>query len=71
MHYILVISAVAREQFLDGGGGGVRGVRQNRERQLDRIFIEFGPRFCPRNKRSLKKNKKGLRRIWTAFLSQK
>jgi len=29
----------------------------------------FGPRFCPRNKRSLRK--KGLRWIWTVFLSQK
>jgi len=34
---------------------------QNLERQIDGIFIEFGPRFCPRNKRSLKK---GFRRIW-------
>jgi len=39
---------------------------QNRERQIDGIFIEFGPRSCPRNKRSLKK---GLRRIWTAFFA--
>jgi len=38
---------------------------QNRERQIDGIVIEFGPRFCPRDKRSLKK--KALRRIWTAF----
>jgi len=41
---------------------------QNWERQIDGVFIEFGPGFYPRNKRSLKK---GLRRIWTAFLSQK
>jgi len=33
-----------------GQGGG-----QNRERQIDGTFIEFGPRFCPRNKRYLKK----------------
>jgi len=26
---------------------------QNRERQIVGFFIEFGPRFCPRNKRSL------------------
>jgi len=32
--------------------------RQNQERQIDGICIEFGPRFCPRNKRSLKKRKK-------------
>jgi len=32
---------VARELFLDRGGG-------NRERQIDGIFIEFGPCFCPR-----------------------
>jgi len=40
------LQAVARELFLDRGG-------QNRERQIDGIFIEFGSRFCPRNKRSL------------------
>jgi len=34
--------------FWTGGGG------QNRERQIDGVFIEFGPLFCPRNKRSLK-----------------
>jgi len=44
--------------FWTGGEG------QNRERQIDGIFIEFGPRFCPRNERSLKK---GLCQIWTAF----
>jgi len=49
---------VARELFLTRGGN----------RQIDGFFIEFGPRFCPRNKRSLKI---GLRQIWTAFLSQK
>jgi len=54
-----------RGNYLWRGGGG-RG--QNRERQIDEMFIEFGPRFCPRNKHSLKN---GLRRIWTAFLSQK
>jgi len=46
---------------------GQRGEGQNRERQIDGIFIEFEPRFCPRNKRTLKK---GLRQIWSAFLSQ-
>jgi len=42
----MIAEAVARELFLDRGG-------QNRERQIDGFFIEFGPRFCPRNKRSL------------------
>jgi len=36
--------------FEQGMGG------QNRERQINGIFIEFGPLFCPRNKRSLKKS---------------
>jgi len=39
---------VARKLFWTGSG-------QNWERQIDWIFIEFGLRFCPRNKRSLNK----------------
>jgi len=38
--------------FWEGGGG------QNRKCQIDGIFIEFGPCFCPRIKRSLKKEEK-------------
>jgi len=34
---------------------GQGGWGQNRKRQIDGTFIEFGPLFCPRNKRSLKK----------------
>jgi len=30
---------------------------QNQERQIDRIFIELGPRFSSRNRRSLNKKR--------------
>jgi len=41
---------------MNSGAETIFGQReQNRERQIDGIFIEFGPLFCPRNKRSLKK----------------
>jgi len=59
MDWSIIISGA---ETIFGQGG------QNWERQIDGVFIEFGPRFCPRNKRSLKKD---LGRIWTAFLSQK
>jgi len=48
--HITEFGAAARELFLDRG--------QNRESQIDGIIIEFGPRFCPRNKRPLKNIKK-------------
>jgi len=33
-----------------------------------KVFAGFGPRFCPRNKRSLKTKKRGLRRLPIAFV---
>jgi len=48
---ILLIHKVSGAGTIFGLGEG----GQNRERQIDGVFIEFGPRFCPRSKRSLKK----------------
>jgi len=57
---------VAQELFLDRGAKTENAKVGNAK---EKVSAGFGPLFCPRNKRSLKK--KGVRRIWTAFLSQK
>jgi len=46
-----------KTSHFNSGAGTIFGQEggQNRERQIDGIFNEFGARFCPRNKRSLKK----------------
>jgi len=53
---------VAREL----GQGGQDRERQSREREI-KFFAEIAMLFCPKNKRSLKKN--GLRLIRSVFLS--
>jgi len=50
------------------GQEGADRERQNRERKM-KVFAGIGAFICPGNKRSPKK--KGLRRIWSVFLSQK
>jgi len=69
------------------GQGGQERERQSRERDIKffaeievflsqnkrslkkNVFAGFGVSLCLKNKRSLKK--KGLRRIWSVFMSQK